>query len=82
MKAGKKKTKQFNLTYTYFPKPLFRLIDMVSEPCLPSNAYFSWTPDYTAFFFGIMFVCLNIPNFVCVYEFSKNDFGVSASYSS
>ena len=45
-----------------------RLIGMVGEACLPSDAYFPWTPDYTPFILGpCPSVCLNIPNFAFVY---------------
>ena len=52
---------------------------MVGEACLPSKAYFPWTPDYTLFIYlifgGSMFVSLNIPNFAfeyIYYDFSEN----------
>ena len=44
-------------TFSYFL--WFRLIGMVSWACLPSNAYFSWTPDYTLLL-GSMSIRLNI----------------------
>ena len=37
----------------------FRSMGMVDEACLPSNAYYPRTPDYT-FFLGSMSVGLNI----------------------
>ena len=29
------------------------LVDTVGEACLPNNAYFPWTPDYTPFILGL-----------------------------
>ena len=56
---------------------------MVDETCLPSNAYFPWTPDYTPFSLGpCLSVCLNILNFAFVnidfyiYNFLNYDFGM------
>ena len=50
---------------------------MVGEVCLPTNAYFPWTPDYTERF-GSNSVCQNIPNFAFVYvdftSFPEYDF--------
>ena len=45
-----------NINSRIFSKSLFRLIGMVGEAYFPSNAYFSWTPDYTQF---ILFSCLS-----------------------
>ena len=53
-----------------------RLIGMVGEAWLSSNAYFSWLPDYTIYF-GSMSACLNITNFAFVYV----DFMIFPEYS-
>ena len=45
------------LLFLYFHKSLLRLIGMVGKTCLPSNAYFLWTPDYTPFILG---PCLSV----------------------
>ena len=45
---------------------------MVGEACLPSDAYFPWTPYYTPFIQG---PCLS-EQFCRLYDFSKYDFGM------
>ena len=50
-------SKPGTLPIPYFPKSLFRLIGMVGEAWLPSNAYFPWTPDYIPFILGL---CLSV----------------------
>ena len=55
---------------------------MVGEACLPSNAYFAWTPEYTRFFclfvrtFLILLLCIST---LC--DISKYDFGMLTSDS-
>ena len=49
-----------------FPISPFRLIGMVGEACLPSNAFFHGC-IITLHLSGSMSVCLNIPNFAFVY---------------
>ena len=72
-------SKPLILLFSYFPISLFRLIGMVGEACLPSNAYFPWTPDYTP---SNMVPCLSILIFqilsICIsfYDFPKYDFGM------
>ena len=41
----------------FFSKSLFRLIGIVGEACLPSNAYFPWTPNCIPF---ILSQCLSV----------------------
>ena len=53
-------SKSGTLVFPYFPKYLFRQIDMVGEACLPINAYFLWTPDYIPFILGL---CLSVGAF-------------------
>ena len=44
----------------YLQFPSFRPMGMVGEACLPSNAYYPRTHDYTLFILGSMSVGLNI----------------------
>ena len=44
-----KRSKPRTLLFQYLLKSLFRLIGIVGEARLPSNAYFSRTPDYIPF---------------------------------
>ena len=62
-----------------FPKPLFRLIGMVSDACLSRNTYFPWTSDYTQFIFGPYLFIWTFLFFLCVYpfyDFPKYNFGM------
>ena len=51
---------------TYSRIFLFRLIGIVVEICLPTNAYFPRTPDCTLFILGHVFYLI-ISNFAFVY---------------
>ena len=70
----------------HFPRSLFKLIGMVGEVCLLSNAYLLWTPDYAPFILGPYHICLSdYSEFsFCVhwlYDFPKYNFGVSDSFA-
>ena len=43
--SHKQTFKTSDIIIPVFSQSLFRLIGIVDEACLPSNAYFSWTPD-------------------------------------
>ena len=56
----------FFFFFFFFSKSLFKAIGIVGEACLPSNAYFPWTPDYTPF---ILSTCLSVWAFLCEFGF-------------
>ena len=68
--------KHFNPGHTLLPTfPSFRSMGMVGEACLPSNAYYPRTPDYTLY--SGLHVCLSEhsdSSFVC--GFMSLDYGL------
>ena len=65
-----------NSGFTLLPTfPSFRPMGMVGKACLPSNAYYPWTPDYTLYS-GVHVCWSEHSDSSFVYGFMSLDYGL------